>query len=97
MARKPETTFRHKVDILLSQIPNSWFESIQQRAIRGSPDKIGVINGHFVAIEIKTDVYKATPLQEYKLKQITAAKGHSYVLTPLNLEYVIKELNLLAA
>ena len=93
MAQKPETVFRQKVDILLSKIPNSWWESIQQKTIRGTPDKIGCINGKFVALELKAS-YLSEPshLQEYKLKEISSSGGVGFVLYPENLADVMKRL-----
>lgn len=97
MSQKPETVFRAKVDVRLKSIPNSWFESIQQRAIHGTPDKIGCVNGWFVALEIKADENSpVTALQEHKLMKIADANGMGVVVRPSNLDNTIEMLMHLA-
>lgn len=93
MAVKPETRFRKRVDQKLKTIPNSYFESIQQRAIRGSADKIGCINGRFVWIEFKKDE-KTEPmeLQKLKAKMVDKAGGLVFVVYPENWEQVFHKL-----
>lgn len=86
MARKPETVFRIRLRQRINKIPNSWFESIQQSAISGTPDILGVIAGRFVAIEVKTDEGVLSKLQAYKLEQIEKAGGVAVVITPSNME-----------
>ena len=87
MSQKPETKFRAKVRAKLDLLPNSWFESIQQRAIRGTPDILGCINGFFVALELKaTATSSITALQEHKLKGIGRAGGVAYVIHPDNFD-----------
>ena len=89
MAVKPETLFRQRVDKKLKAIPNSWWESIQQRTIRGTPDKIGVVNGWFVALELKASFKnKPTALQQRKLDLINKCSGVAYVVHPGNLDDV---------
>ena len=94
--QKPETLFRHKVDRLLKTIPNSWWESIQQRAIKGSPDKIGCVNGLFVALELKTAKGKLSELQAHKMELIKVAGGIAVCLRPDNLDETIQYLIRLA-
>lgn len=85
MARKPETVFRAKFQSRLKQLPKSWFESIQQKSIGGTPDNLGVIRGVFVALEYKaTSADVPTPLQEHKLRMITNAEGIALVVCPEN-------------
>lgn len=85
MSQKPETVFRQKVQKALDKIPHAWFESIQQKAIGGTPDILGCVNGFFVALELKADTKSTvSKLQEYKLKQIANANGLGFVVNPSN-------------
>jgi hypothetical protein len=94
---KEETKFRMKVDPLLEEIPHSWWESISQKSIRGTPDKIGLIRGRFVALEFKKDEKSPlSALQDYKLKKIALAGGKAYRVSPENWASVYKELKELA-
>lgn len=92
----PERAFRNKVVPQLKAIERSWWESIQQKSIRGTPDIIGVVNGRFVAIEIKAANGRASPLQREKLKRIHDAGGLSILLYPDNLSNIIKILKEIA-
>lgn len=94
MAQKKETIFRNKkVRPALEKIPFSYWESIQQVGIAGSSDIFGCICGLFIAIEIKSTGGKTSPIQAYKQKRITAAKGIALVVYPENLEESIAYLN----
>lgn len=89
--QKPETKFRAKVDKELGTLKNAWFESIQQKAIQGTPDKIGCVNGHFFALELKaTAKQQPSALQALKLKRIAEAGGMGIVVHPGNLDEVMK-------
>lgn len=97
MARKPETAFRAKFQNRLKQLPNSWFESIQQKSIGGTPDNLGVIRGQFVGIEYKaTENDVPTPLQEHKLKCIAEAEGIGLVVHPGNADQTYEFLEAMA-
>jgi len=93
---KEETKFAQKVDRYLKRIPNSHWYNIQQVAIRGTPDRLGVINGHFVALELKTGPKAyASKLQRYEVGEISAAGGYAVFLYPENLGIVMDELEAL--
>ena len=47
---------------------------------RGIPDLIACIEGHFIAIEVKTEIGKLTRLQEHELMKIKASGGLSVVM-----------------
>jgi len=96
MGQKPETKFRAKIRPYLEAIPNSWFESIQQKSICGTPDIIGCINGLFVGIELKATDGKLTDLQAYKIEKIVKAGGLGILMTPDNWEETLKALNIIA-
>ena len=94
---KPETNFRqNKVLPFLKSLPNTWFESIQQLAIHGTPDTIACIKGKFVALEFKSEDGEADPLQRHKLDKIQRAGGVGYVVSPQNWGIVRLELSRLA-
>ncbi len=88
MPQKPETKFRARITPLLKAIPCSWWESIQQKAIRGTPDILGCIKGQFVALEIKSVDGRLTVLQRHKLTAIRNAGGIALEVNPKNWEEV---------
>lgn len=96
MAKKPETVFRERIDKILKSIPNSWWESVDQKSIVGSPDKIGCVNGHFVALEFKaSEKAKRGELQIHKAKKIKQAGGLHYFVYPENFKEVLADIMLL--
>lgn len=96
MAQKPETTFKNRIRPKLKAIPNSWWEKIQQVVICGTPDMIGVINGMFVAIELKKDKKaKIDDLQIHKMNLIEKAGGKCFIAYPENWDEVYSELLLI--
>lgn len=93
MSKKPETKFKERIVPLLNALPDSWWEKIQQRTIRGTPDVIGVINGLIIALELKADGdEKPDALQLYKLDMIRQAGGYARVVHPDNWDEVYREL-----
>lgn len=48
----------------------------------GTPDLLCCLNGHFIAIELKSDKGKPTKLQLIKLQQIKDAGGVAVLLYP---------------
>lgn len=97
MAKKKETAFKEKVMVKLREIPSSWWVKIQQVGIRGTPDILGHIEGTFVAIELKKDVYsKIDELQTYNLNKIRDSKGISFIMYPENEKLVFNQLLMLS-
>ena len=90
MSQKPETVFRQKVTKWLeANLPGSWFESIQQIAIRGTPDLLGCVRGRFVALELKaSETSPVQELQKLKLERIASAGGVALLVYPENWESV---------
>lgn len=84
MAKQPETKFKERIRPFIDALPNAWFEKIQQKSIRGTPDFLGTIRGRFFAIELKIDGESPDALQDYKLTQIAEAGGIGLVVTPSN-------------
>lgn len=84
MAKKQETLFRQRVVKELRTLDNTVIFSIQQRAIRGSPDILLCCNSLFIALELKTDEGDVDPLQEKILNDVSKAKGVALVARPHN-------------
>lgn len=93
-----EGQFQKKVLKLLKTVDNCWFTKIQAGSIRGIPDIIGVINGHFFAWELKKSAEEARKnsprqaLQGYILGKIRQAGGTGKFVYPENLEESLDEL-----
>ena len=52
----------------------------------GIPDLLCCVNGHFVAVEVKAQTGKASPLQIYNCNRIRQTKGIAVVLYPSGFE-----------
>lgn len=48
----------------------------------GVPDILACVNGHFVAIELKTETGHLSKLQEFNLDKIRQSGGQAFVLRP---------------
>lgn len=75
------------------ELKRSWFESVQQRTIPGSPDVIGCVNGWFVGIEFKkSSKSPISMMQKYKLQKIVEAGGLGFICHPENFTTVLASL-----
>lgn len=94
MPKKPETLFAEKFDRILKDIYGTdvVIFNIQQRTKRGDPDRLICIRGSFVAVELKEEAGRLSPLQSIKLKEVRQARGLSLVVTPSTLDYALDEL-----
>lgn len=52
----------------------------------GIPDLLCCVNGHFVAVEVKAQTGKASPLQIYNCNKIRQANGFAFILYPSGYE-----------
>lgn len=52
----------------------------------GIPDLIAVVNSRFVAIEVKAEKGKTSPLQDYNISEIQRCGGIAIVLRPSGFE-----------
>lgn len=95
MAKKPETKFKEKVRARLNEIPDSYFEKIQQVCIRGTPDFLGCYNGRAIALELKVGRGKADALQSRTMYRARRAGALVREVRPSNLEEVIAEIKAL--
>ena len=92
--KKRETLFRENVvNPFLDKLKNSHWFSIQQVSLRGHPDKVGVVNGCFVAIELKDIDEEPRPLQQYHLDKIEKSGGVALCATKDNWENIKQILN----
>ncbi len=83
MAQKTETRWRNSVVVpFLKTLKHTWFTSIQQVSIKGTPDILLCANGRFVGLELKTNEGKLSKLQEYNLECIEKAGGMAIVANP---------------
>jgi hypothetical protein len=78
----PEAKVKAKVDKLLHQ-HKIWFYSPQAGPYgrAGIPDRVAIVRGQFVGIEVKADrTKKPTQLQRHCMAQIEAAGGKCFVV-----------------
>jgi len=69
---------------------------IQQVSTRGDPDIILCFKGNFVALELKTETGRASPLQLFKLGKVRQKGGAAFITDPNNwpdIRHYISELN----
>lgn len=52
----------------------------------GTPDLLCCVNGHFVAVEVKAEKGRPSPLQKYNIDKISKAGGTAYILYPKDFE-----------
>ena len=93
MAQKPETRFRNRFMLKVEKIPYSHWFSIQQVAICGTPDVIGLIRGNFIALEFKSETGTQSKLQKYHADKIERAWGKYYLVYPSNADDILVTLN----
>ena len=94
MAEQPETVFWKRIKPKLKEL--GWFFKVQLVAIWGVPDVIGVINGRFVALELKVKKKghggDGEKLQQHILNKIRKHGGFARTVYPGNWEEVYSEL-----
>lgn len=80
-----EAVFKKRLMAKLKKIPLSWWESVNQVSVIGTPDILGCVNSKFVAIECKrNNKSKISPMQKIKLENINRCKGLALLATPEN-------------
>jgi hypothetical protein len=79
-----ETRFKKKVlkDLGDDYGDNAYVLKTQERGRRGVPDILSCIFGDFIAMELKDEGEKPTPLQEIKLGEIRRAGGMAFSTMP---------------
>jgi len=86
MAQKAETNFRKKVradlqSLVMVGLP-FFFEPIQQKAIKGSPDFFLCVDGFFIALELKSTGGNLSKVPAEKLKRVAHANGLGIMADP---------------
>lgn len=79
-----EKNFENKIKTFLDE-QGAWFIKYwagSKFTKDGIPDILCCINGYFVAIEVKAQNGKPSPLQLYNIKKIREAGGFAFVLYP---------------
>lgn len=80
----------------LKLLPKAYFIKTQMLSVMGIPDLIGVVNGRFVALELKKNKQELgksrSKLQRYVLSKIEEAGGYSIFLYPENKDKVMRDL-----
>lgn len=102
MASK-ESVFEKRAIALLRALPNSfWPCKSPSGSIRGLPDRIGCVNGKYVALEFKRSISEAMkqcerlPLQLHTLHEINAAHGYATLCYPENWDIVYAHIKQMA-
>ena len=77
----PETALRRRIhDMIKRQFPNTYIYHPSFSLVSGTPDFLICYKGHFIGMEIKTQVGVVSRLQEYVLERIRKAGGLSCVV-----------------
>lgn len=71
-----ETKLKNQViEYLRRELPSAWFYKCADRFTSGIPDLIICKEGMFYAIELKVGSNKASPIQEFVMREIKKAGG----------------------
>ena len=78
-----EKQFENKLKLYLKS-KNIWYVKYFANSFTavGIPDVLACVNGNFLAIELKAEKGKVSPLQEYNIKEIQHCGGKAIVLRP---------------
>ncbi|MBS5315950.1 MAG: VRR-NUC domain-containing protein [Clostridiales bacterium] len=91
-----EKQFEDKVvKPFLKKLPKCWFFKVHGGSvfqIVGVPDIVGVINGKFIGLELKTNTGKPSDLQLVRIRDINKAGGYAKIVRPNNWEEIKEEL-----
>ena len=92
-----EKDFEKKFMDKAKYIPNSyWLDKEAPSSVRGTPDRIGLINGRFVALEFKRSSkemgHPREHLQKYVLSNVLKAGGYGMFVYPENAHMVLETL-----
>ncbi len=81
-----EKDIQRKILQWLNAQEGCYFFKVAQGAYstKGVSDLIGVVNGIFVALEVKTPKGRVTPLQQNFIDRVRSEGGHAYVIRSLD-------------
>ena len=86
MAR--EKLFENKIKRYIESVGGGQVKFFANKFTKaGIPDILACINGHFVAIEVKSDRGEPSELQLYNVREIRRAGGFAFVLYPSGWEW----------
>lgn len=78
-----EKSFENKIKDFLDGIGAVWYKQFGCSYTKaGTPDLLCCVNGHFVAVEVKAEKGRPSPLQLYNIDKIRKAGGAVYLLYP---------------
>lgn len=82
-----EKTFENKIKQFLKE-NSCWHVKFFANAYTkiGVPDILGVVNGYFVAIEVKAPNGAPSELQKYNVREINTCKGFAVIVRPNQFE-----------
>lgn len=80
-----EKDIQRKILQWLNAQEGCYFFKVAQGAYstKGVSDLVGVVNGMFVALEVKTPKGRVTPLQQNFIDRVKSEGGHAYVIRSL--------------
>ena len=90
-----EKPFENKIKKYLDDI-GAWYIKYwagAQFTKSGIPDILACVNGSFVAIEVKGDGGKPSPLQEYHIEKINNCGGYAVIVYPDDWEQLKEDLD----
>lgn len=82
-----EKSFENKIKDFLDSIGAVWYKQFGCSYTKaGTPDLLCCVNGRFVAVEVKAEKGRPSPLQLYNINKIRKAGGAVYLLYPKDFE-----------
>lgn len=78
-----EKIFENQIKSYIKKIGGWCYKTMGNAyTVNGVPDVLACINGHFIAIEVKSENGKPSPLQLAKISEIRNAGGIAHVVYP---------------
>lgn len=92
-----EKSYENKIKRHLNTLPKCWFFKVFGNGFQkaGVPDIVGVLNGRFMAIEVKSEIGKPSPLQLKIIELINDAGGYATVTKPSGYDKLVHELEVI--
>ncbi len=98
-----ESVFEKQCIRALRELPKSyWPPKEDALSVRGSPDRVGCINGVYIALEFKKSAAEMNRqtgrivLQRKVLKEIMAAGGNAFLVSPENWPEILRDIYILS-